>query len=108
MGEARQFQVRAQKVLAKLGVHFVEWLLLESLRELLVEHQDAVSQTCIADRSGLTRMLASYWMIVLGKKGAVDRGPDQEGCAYRILLTNVGAETLRICNERLAQSALLG
>lgn len=106
--EARQFQAKAQKVLANAGVHFIEWLLLESLRELLLEHRAAVSQETIAERSGLTFMVTSYWMLVLDEEGLIDRGPEPAGRANRILLSSLGAETLRVCNERLTQSGLLG
>jgi DNA-binding MarR family transcriptional regulator len=106
--EAHEFQARAQKVLANVGVPFIQWLLLESLRELNLEHQNAVSQARIAERSGLSRMVTSYWMIAMNENGLVDRGPDEEGRAYRIWLSNLGTETLRQCNERLSHSGVLG
>lgn len=105
---AREFQVRTQEILANARVSFVQWLVLESLRELILEHRDAVSQARVAERTGLSRMVTSYWMILLDEEGLIDRGPDQEGRAYRVLLSKLGEETLRQCNERLSLSGIFG
>src|SRR5687768_8283634 len=73
---ARSFQVAAQKELGNVAVPFVMWLLLESLAELIAERLDAVSQAAVAERAGLSRMVTSYWMVVMSDDGLVDRGPD--------------------------------
>jgi DNA-binding MarR family transcriptional regulator len=96
-----------QKELAKESVPFVEWLLLETLAELIAEKQDAVQQGAVAERAGLSRMVASYRMILMSEIGLVDRGPDADGRAYRIWMTEAGAETLRACNDRLEARRLI-
>jgi len=105
---ARLFQRDVQVSLARERVHFMEWLLLETLQELCDEAQDAVSQSAIAARAGLSRKVASYWMTIMSEHGLVDRGPSSEGCAWRIILTSRGEQTLRRCNERLEQAGLSG
>jgi DNA-binding MarR family transcriptional regulator len=77
------------------------WLLLESLAELIAERKDAVSQSAVAERAGLSRMVTSYWMILMSEEDLVDRGPDEDGRTYRIWMTEAGAATLRQCNDRL-------
>jgi DNA-binding MarR family transcriptional regulator len=105
---ARLFQLAAHRALAALQVPFIEWLLLETVQELIEEKQDAVSQIEIAKRAGLTPMVASYWMIVMQEQGLVDRGPDSDGRAYRIYLSGLGERTLQECNERLEAAGLTG
>ena len=73
--DARLFQRDVQQTLARAHVEFTEWLLLETLQELLDERGCAVSQAEIAERAGLARKVASYWMIVMDEAGLVDRGP---------------------------------
>jgi DNA-binding IclR family transcriptional regulator len=82
-------------------------LLLESLAELIAEQRDAVSQVAVAQRAGLSRMVASYWMTLMSEDGLVDRGPDGDGRTYRIWMTEFGARTLRQCNDRLEARGLI-
>jgi DNA-binding MarR family transcriptional regulator len=105
---ARAFQVSVQQLLAVEGVQFMEWLLLATLRELIEETGDAVSQSAIADRAGLTRQIASYWLITLSEGALVNRQPAAEGQAWRVLLTTLGERTLQSCNERLEAAELTG
>jgi DNA-binding MarR family transcriptional regulator len=102
------FQRDVQQTLARAHVEFTEWLLLETLQELVDERGCAVSQREIAERAGLARKVASYWMIVLDEAGFVDRGPSSGGTAWRIILSSLGEETLRRCNERLEEAGLTG
>ncbi len=106
--DARAFQVDVQTLLARACVQFTEWLLLETLQELLDETGDAVGQAAIAERAGLTRKVASYWLIVMSENALVDRGPASEGTAWRVILTDFGEQTLRVCNERLEEAGLTG
>ena len=73
---ARLFQQQAQLVLATEQVPFVQWLLLETLKELLDEGRESVSQAAVANRAGLARGVGSYWMVMLEEFGLVDRGRD--------------------------------
>lgn len=101
---ARHFQVAAQHA---LGMPFVEWLLLETLAELVEEANGPVSQAAVAERSGLSEKITSYWMVMLDELGFVDRGPDPDGRAYRVLLSSGGEEALAHSNLRLLRSGLI-
>lgn len=79
---ARRFQVAAQHA---LGMPFIEWLLLETLAELVDEANGPVSQAAVAERAGLSDKITSYWMVMLDELGFVDRGPDADGRAYRVI-----------------------
>jgi DNA-binding MarR family transcriptional regulator len=90
-----------------IGRHaFFEWLILETLQELLDETGDAVSQIEIARRAGLSKTKASHWMFWMEEHGLIDRGPSSDGRAYRIWLGGRGEELLRICNERLEAAGI--
>ena len=65
--DARAFQADVQVTLSELRVQFMEWLLLETVCELCDETGDAVSQNMVAERAGLTRQVASYWLIVMSE-----------------------------------------
>jgi len=106
--DARAFRADVQATLVKQHVSFMEWLLLETVRELCDETGDAVSQNLVADRAGLTRQGTSYWMRVMSETALVDRGPSATGQAWRVILTDLGERTLRACNERLEQAGLTG
>jgi hypothetical protein len=79
--DVRAFQADVQTVLAGASVQFMEWLLLETLQELVDETGDAVCQSAVAERAGLTRKVASYWLIMMSETALVDRGPSSEGTA---------------------------
>lgn len=86
----------------------MQWLLLETVRELCDETCDAVSQNAVAERAGVARQVASYWMIVMSEDALVDRGPASEGHSWRVILTDLGERTLQACNERLEEAGLTG
>ncbi len=104
---ARLFQQQAQLALATEQVPFVQWLLLETLRELTEEGVGCVTQTGVANRAGLARGVASYWMVIMEEYGLVDRGRDALR-TYDLILTSSGEATLRRCNERLEAEGLTG
>jgi DNA-binding MarR family transcriptional regulator len=106
--EARVFQRKAQRLFKEPKATFVEWLLLETLQELIEERGDAVSQADVARRSGLSERVVSRWMRLMGDLGFVDRGPDADGRAWRVLLTELGDRMVRACNERLEAGGLTG
>jgi DNA-binding MarR family transcriptional regulator len=104
--EAREFQSNVQRLFKHPTVTFVEWLMLETLQELVEERSQAVSQADVARRSGLTERVVSYWMLLLSDLGVVDREPDADGRAWGLLLTDLGTRTLQACNERLEEAGL--
>jgi len=105
---ARLFQQNAHRLLAAQAVPFIEWLLLETLQELREEKQDAVTQVELSMRSGLSERVVSYWFTMMSEWGLIDRGPDADGRAWRVILTELGEQTLLTCNERLEEAGLTG
>jgi hypothetical protein len=106
--EARVFQERAQRLFKEEMIPFVEWLLLETLQELIDERGEAATQAEVARRSGLSERVVSYWMVLMSELGIVDRGPDCDGRAWRVLLTQLGTHTVQVCHERLEAAGLTG
>lgn len=82
-----------EAVLAGVGITFTEWLVLDALRELIAERDDAVSQNDVARRLELNRMTVSGVMRGLERKGLVSRGIDMSGRAWRVFL-NAKADVL--------------
>ncbi|HVY30076.1 MAG TPA: hypothetical protein VHB79_26145 [Polyangiaceae bacterium] len=85
---------------------FVEWLLLQTLSELEGDDNEGVAQNEIARRTGLSRKVVSYWMIMMADCGLVDRGQGDDPRSWGVLLSSRGEELLRVCNERLAAAGL--
>ena len=104
---ARLFQQQAQLALAAEQVPFLQWLLLETLKELTEDGLRRVTQTAVANRAGVARGIASYWMAMMEEYGLVDRGRDAVP-TYDLILTSSGEATLRRCNERLEAEGLTG
>ncbi|MES1184216.1 MAG: MarR family transcriptional regulator [Myxococcales bacterium] len=102
------FQQKAQRLFKEPTTAFVEWLLLETLQELIEERGDAVSQAEVARRSGLSERVVSRWISLMSDLGFVDRGPDADRRAWRLILTDLGERTVRVCNERLEAAGLTG
>jgi DNA-binding MarR family transcriptional regulator len=105
---ARRFQESVQEALATEGITFMEWLLLETLQELITERGDAVSQADLARRTGISDRVISYWMRQMTEYGAVDRGPTPDGRAWRVILTRGGERSREQCNQRLEAAGLTG
>ena len=106
--DARAFQRDVQRALVREQVPFAMWLILESLKELASNLGEAVSQNAIAERSGLTPQVVSYWLRVMSEDALLDREPDGDGRAWCVCLTDLGERTLSSCNERLAAAGLTG
>lgn len=104
--EARQFEARTREVLGLQRMSFVEWLLLQTLSELKSGDLEGIAQNEIARRTGLSRKVVSYWMIILSDCGLVDRGQGEDPRSWGVILSERGEELLRACNERLAAAGL--
>jgi DNA-binding MarR family transcriptional regulator len=104
--DARDYQVNVQRALSGLGLRFVEWLLLESLYELLQETGDGVSQTMIAERAGVSEMVASKWLIRMEYDGLLDRGLGEDERSHVVNTTTVGEEALARSDELLKARGL--
>jgi len=106
--DARAFQVDVQATLARDCMQFMEWLLLETVQELIDETRSAVSQSAVAERAGLTRQVASYWLTSMSEAALIARAPEGDGRAWGVLPTKLGERTLLACNERLEAAGLTG
>lgn len=97
---ARELQAAVQRVLGPRRP-FVEWLLLETIDELTKELGENVTQSRIATHTGLSKKVVSQWMCVIAELGFVDRGEHMDGRCWGVLLTEMGEDALKDCNERL-------
>jgi DNA-binding MarR family transcriptional regulator len=102
------FEEQVQRTLGREQVCFIEWLLLETLSELLDEDSGWVTQRMIAQRAGLSERVLSHWMSQLSAFDLVDRAPEQDSRSYAVLLTELGRRTIDACNERLEAARLTG
>jgi DNA-binding MarR family transcriptional regulator len=85
---AMRWRRALEVVLTPVGLTFTQWLVLEAIRELIDEAEDAVSQNQIAARLELDRTTISQVMRTLERKGLVDRGIDLTGRAWRVFLND--------------------
>ena len=77
-----------EAALAGTGLTFTQWFVLDALRELIVETDEAATQTEVAARVELGHGTVSMVMGTLARKYLVDREPDFSGRAWRTLLTD--------------------
>src|SRR4051812_38355725 len=77
-----------------LGLTFTQWLVLDGIRELFDETEDASIQNEIAAHVELDRTTVSQVLRRLEQKGLVDRGIDYRGTALRVYVTESGANVL--------------
>ena len=92
---AMRWRKQIQAVCAREGLAFPQWLLLDSIRQLIAETEDAVIQAQIAARLELDEPRVSEITRKLEEKGLVDRGEDITGKAWRVILTKKAARLLR-------------
>lgn len=104
--EARQFEARTRDVLSLQRTDFTEWLLLQTLSDLRGGDSESVKQNEIASRTGLSRQVVSYWLIIMADCGLVNRGQGDDPRSWGVLISSRGEELLRACNERLAAAGL--
>lgn len=93
MGLRWRRQVEAE--LAETGFTFTQWLVLDATNAAIAETGDAVSQNTVAAHADIDKMTVSQVMRTLEDRGLVDRGPNSEGPAYRIWVTNKGRRALQ-------------
>jgi DNA-binding MarR family transcriptional regulator len=103
---ARHFQRRVQKALQPTGLTFLTWLLLEALHELLEETKEPVSQQAVAERAGISKALASYWMVGMEEDCFIDRGLGEDPRSYLILMLDEGSEVLAHSRRVLQRAGL--
>ena len=92
-------QIRA--VCVREGLAFPQWLLLDAIRQLIAETEDAVIQAQIATRLELDQARISEITRQLEAKGLVDRGEDTTGKAWRVILTEKAQRLLRELEARV-------
>jgi DNA-binding MarR family transcriptional regulator len=76
------------------GLTFTQWLVLDAIRELFDETEDASIQNEIASWIELDRTTVSQVVRRLLQKGLVDRDVDYRGKAWRVYVTDCGATLL--------------
>lgn len=104
--QVKREQLEMKRALAREGMRFVEWLVLESRFELLQETGDCVSQVMIAERAGLSAMVTSHWLIRMERADLLDRGVGEGERSYRVLTSTLGEEVLERCSACLAAAGL--
>ncbi len=92
---------RAAAACARVGLSFMEWLVIDALRELYQELGDAVSQSAVATAPGLRRGNVSDMMPALERKRLVSRGPSASGVALRLFLTEEAEQLLLLVYPHL-------
>jgi DNA-binding MarR family transcriptional regulator len=83
---AMRWRIAVEAALAGSGLSFTQWLVLDAMRDLIAERDDAVNQSEVAARVALSRAQMSSVMQELERKWLVSRGPDLNGRAWRIWL----------------------
>lgn len=91
---------RVERAMSRLEVPFVQWLVMETLDEVLGDLPEA-NQNDVARRAGLSRAVVSYWMRKMERDWLVDRGEHQSSAAWSVILTQEGHTLLRRCREYL-------
>jgi DNA-binding MarR family transcriptional regulator len=76
--------------LADIAMTFTQWLVLDTLDELIRETGDAVNQSAIATRTQLDRTTVSQVMRSHDDRGFISREPGFGRLNYRIWLTTEG------------------
>lgn len=102
---AMRWRAAVESSLAGTGLTFTQWLVLDALRDLIRESDDAVNQSEVGARLALSRANVSFVMRALERKWLVSRGPDLTGRAWRIFLTDDGERLLCGVAERVAAAA---
>ena len=92
--------------LRALGTTFAQWRVLYATDQLTREQGEGVSQLDVSVRAGMDQWTISEVMRRLGDKGWVDRAPDGEGFAWRVLVTAAGREILKDAVPTLAHFSL--
>jgi CTP-dependent riboflavin kinase len=64
-----------------------------------------VPQIELARRAGLSRQVASYWLIRMDQRGLVVRDEGEDG-SWGVILTEKGVDMVRRGDERLAAGGL--
>jgi DNA-binding MarR family transcriptional regulator len=101
---------QAEKELAGIELTLSQWIVLDAARTLVQSTEDAVSQNDVALHTEIDRMTVSQVMRNLEKANLVDRGPDADGRAYRIYVTEKGERAAKLGAARIetASAAWLG
>lgn len=92
---ALRWRKQIQAVCTRQGLTFPQWLLLDSIRQLIAETGDAVIQAQVAARLELDEPRISEITRQLEEKELVDRGEDISGKAWRVILTTKAKRLLR-------------
>jgi len=98
---AMRWRQRIRAVCIGEGLTFPQWLVLDSIRQLIDETEDAVIQAQISARLDLDQARVSEVMRQLEAKSLVDRREDITGKAWRVILTQKAERLLRELEVRI-------
>jgi DNA-binding MarR family transcriptional regulator len=87
--------------LRRVGLTFSQWFVLDAVKRLIRDTNDAVNQNDVAWLTELDRMTVSQVMTTLAERGQVDRDTDVVGRGYRIWVTSKGEKTLALAADAL-------
>jgi len=87
---AMRFRRRANRALARLGISFAQWRVLEATWRLIRRSGDAVSHLDVSSELELDEASVSRLMHILSARGWVDHGPDLRFYAWRVWVTDAG------------------
>ena len=85
--EAMRWQRATAEICKSVGLTFGQWQVLDALRELDEETNDAVSQSQISVRAEIARSGASMIIRALEDKELLSRGCSASGGTLRVILT---------------------
>jgi Mn-dependent DtxR family transcriptional regulator len=86
---------RVKRELLPLRLTFAQWLVLQTMAELIAETRDAVGELAVATRLGMDRTTVSQVTWRLARDGFVDVGPSAVWPALRNWLTGKGERMAR-------------
>ncbi|HET7542714.1 MAG TPA: MarR family transcriptional regulator [Polyangiaceae bacterium] len=98
---AMRWRRQIQSVCGASGLTFTQWLILDSVRDLISETGDAVIQEEIAARLELDPATICEVMQRLEAKALVSRGADITCKAWRVFLTGRAEQLLRDIDARI-------
>jgi len=102
---ALRWRERMTTCLARSGIAFGEWLVLDAIWTRVNRTGDAVSENEIAKELALDAMAVWHALAVLDHRGLVSRGCSMSGKAWRVFVTRKGANLLRAIKPGLERAS---
>ena len=97
---------QVKRALSPLRLTFAQWLILQTMAELIEETGDAVSELAVANRLGMDRTTVSQVTWRLARSGLVDVGPAAVWPGLRNFVTTSGERMRREGARRVGEVSL--